>query len=291
MARLRGAATRALRRALPNVIVDRLVRSLGTEELRAAISECAFSELDLSAAEMKEWTLRYCPRTLEVYRDPQHKKIIEFYSTFQILRPEHGHVVMDAAGGAHGYLSRLDCRRRTLQDIRISEATRQQLGDAVEYLEGDAASIPLPDGSVDRISCHHSFEHFQGDSDMTFIREVQRLLAPGGRCVILPIFLVDRYSEVTDRLSLTLKFDPASQRVIDPTAAIPGGRPSGHYARAYDLAAFRRRVLDNIDRSRFAVTIVAVTMDGAPVPDMARPCHRQATAFNFPYRALVIDRT
>ena len=207
-----------------------------------------------------------------------------------MLKPSPEHVFLDAAGGARGYLARLACKRRLLQDIRISQSTRDQLGPGVEYIEGDAGAIPLPDKSVDRISCHHSFDHFQGTSDSTFIKEVQRLLTMGGRCCIVPLFIVDRYSEITDKLSLKFKFDPRSLRVIDPTASLPGGKPSGHYARTYDGRAFQQRILQHIDTSRFRVAVLSMTIDGQMVPDMSLACHRAVTGLNFPYRVLVIER-
>ena len=49
--------------------------------------------------------------------------------------------------------------------------------------------MPLDSGSIDKIALHCSFEHFEGTSDSGFIREMDRILAPGGRCCILPLYL------------------------------------------------------------------------------------------------------
>ena len=168
---------------------------------------------------------------------------------------------------------------------------RRRLGDAIVCIECDAGTIPLPGASVDRISCHHSFEHFQGASDVGFIHEVQRLLRPGGRCCIVPLFVGTRYVEVTDALTLARKFDGRSVRVIDPTASIPGGEWCGNYARIYDARAVRERLLAAIRPDCFTVTLARVKLDGEDVPDLTLDCHRHVTAVNRPYVAMLIERT
>jgi hypothetical protein len=279
-----------VRLTFPNLVVDRLVRSLAWDDLSRGLGNVGLGTLDLSSNELRDWAGEYYPGYPRTFGDFRHKKLIEFFISFKILSPDGGHVFMDAAGGANSYLAKLPCKRKVLQDIRVPDSTRAVLGPGVDYIEGDAGSIPLPDGSVDRISCHHSFEHFQGDSDSSFIGEVQRLLAVGGKCCIVPLFLANRYAEITDRVSLGFKFDPASRRVIDPTALIPGGEYSGNYARVYSVEALQRRVIRGLDLSRFSVTILSVTLDGELVPDMSLDCHRIVTAVNYPYRALVLHR-
>jgi hypothetical protein len=283
-------AVRTIRESFPNAIVDRLVHSVAWEELTKQIDNCVLAASELSSRKLQDWAAEYYPDYLATFGDLRHKKLIEFYTTFRILSPCSQHVFMDAAGGANGYLAHLRCRKKILQDKRISTSTREALGPDVQYLEGDAGAIPLPDRSVDCIACHHSFEHFQGDSDTAFIKEVQRLLAVGGRCCIVPLFIVNRYCEITDRISFRLKFDRGSLRIIDPTAVIPGGSGSGNYARAYDVSAFQRRVMQGVDLARFKVSICSLSIDGEVLPDMSLRCHKTTTGLNFPYRALVIDR-
>ena len=282
---------RPMRQSFPNLIVDHLMHSLSWEELTRNIGNCDLAELQLSSKELQDWANEYYPDWLEIFGNLRHKKLIEFYITFKLLSPRKNHVFMDAAGGGNGYLAKLACKSKVLQDIRISNSTRKKLGLDINYVEGNASSIPLPDKSVDRISCHHSFEHFQGSSDIDFIKEVQRILTVGGKCCIVPLFFANRYAEITDRISLKFKSDPSSFRVIDPTATIPGRDYSGNYARVYDVPAFQRRIMQSIDLSRFVVTIFSVEIDGELLPDMSLECHKIATALNFPYRAFVIQRS
>lgn len=63
---------------------------------------------------------------------------------------------------------------------------------------GNAARIPLQSGSVSKMSLHNSLEHFEGRSDIRFFREAQRLLRPGGKLLVAPLFIGEAYSTVKD---------------------------------------------------------------------------------------------
>lgn len=279
-----------LKRSIPSLIADRVIKSLSWGSLKSALA-CEAGELFLDSVGLKNWLAEFIPDYGARFDVASHKKLLEFYTSYCLLRPDRDSVFMDVAGGADGYLNTLNCSRRILQDLRIRGEARKRLGIEVECIEGDAGAIPVPDESVDCISCHHSFEHFQGDSDINFIKEVQRILRNGGRCCIVPIFIGSVYAELTDRISLGFKFDHCSVRVIDPTATLPGGRASGNYARVYDVAAFNRRVVSSLDPRICKLRVLSLILDGALVPDMSLPCHNIVTAINYPYRAMVIEKT
>jgi hypothetical protein len=104
------------------------------------------------------------------------------------------------------------------------------------------------------MSLHCSFEHFEGWSDRDFILEAARVLAPGGRLCIVPLYLAPEYSE--ERIqTMTLggeshARDPGSQfsRVYDPPSlAERVVKPAKEF---FDLAVFRTR---NMDRLRAAL--------------------------------------
>ena len=272
-----------------NLIVDRMVKPISFDELRG-VKGADVEYFNVNRSEYEQWIRAYYPEWQNQFGSVLHKKLIEFFTTFALLDPRPDDVFMDAAGAAHSYLPNISCTTKYLQDIRISQYHKTKLGNDIEYLESDAGSIPLPDESIDKISCHHSFEHFQGNSDTLFINEVQRLLKPGGRCSIIHIFIGSRFLEVTDAISFKRKFDGKSRRVIDPTAAIPGGRQCGNYARIYDLGAFQERVMGSIDPDKFKVTISELRLNGDILPDLTLDCHKHVTAINRPYRALTIER-
>jgi SAM-dependent methyltransferase len=272
-----------------NLIVDRVVTRISTEVLHI-LKNVEVSYHDLKQPDYLQWIMTYYPEWQQYFSDIRYKKLLEFFITFTFLQIAPTDVFMDAAGAITSYIRNVECEKKYMQDIRISQGVKIQMGLDIDFIESDAGAIPLPDASVDKISCHHSFEHFQGNCDTMFIMEVQRLLRPGGRCCIVPIFILDRYAEVTDIVTLARKFDRKSTRVIDPSAVLPGGRACAHYARIYDVDAFQKRVLDVIDRSRFAVVLQEITMEGSPIPDLNLECHRKIAKLEQPYRAMTITR-
>ena len=66
---------------------------------------------------------------------------------------------------------------------------------------GDAASLPVPDGFATKMALHCSLEHFESDSDIRFFQEAHRVLSPGGKLVVVPLYLTERYFILTIRLS------------------------------------------------------------------------------------------
>jgi len=96
---------------------------------------------------------------------------------------------------------------------------------------GDASNLPLRDGTVTKIALHNSFEHFEGDGDTRFIREAQRVLAPGGKMCIVPLFIAETYAEESDA------------GWVDDQGVKHSWGIGARFARHYDLAQFKRRVL------------------------------------------------
>ena len=111
-----------------------------------------------------------------------------------------------------------------------------------DRIGGSAADLPLPDGFATKLVLHNSIEHFENDADIGFLREAQRILRPGGVCVILPIFMAAHFSDITDPFvdRSGLRFDPGAR--VHYVRHWAGGRFSRHY----DVAALRTRLLANL---------------------------------------------
>lgn len=272
----------------PNVVAD--AHGVPVELVAfERITQIRLETLEVDESAYRTFVDRYFPDWQSRFGHVQHKKLLEFYLSYTLLDPSESDVFLDAAGGVDSYLPNLPCRRRYLQDIRITDALRQRLGPSIEYVESGADAIPLANGSVDKISVHHSFEHFQAQADVGFLTEVQRLLSPGGRCCIVPLFVGLEYVELTDSFRGPPGFDPAALRIRDPTATLPGGEACGHFARVYDLSAFVRRVIGSIDTASFSVRLVEAVSRDRSLPDPSIPTHRSVARINFPYRALVVE--
>lgn len=57
----------------------------------------------------------------------------------------------------------------------------------------DAGDMKLPDGFASAMSLQCAFETFQGDADIRFIREAERVLNEKGRFAIVPLYIDDKY--------------------------------------------------------------------------------------------------
>ena len=98
-----------------------------------------------------------------------------------------GKRVLDVASG-EGYGSHLIARTAAsvtgvdLSIDAVNHATSKYRRDSLRYLSASCTDIPLPDASFDLIVSFETIEHVTEHEE--FLREVNRLLAPGGMFVI-----------------------------------------------------------------------------------------------------------
>ena len=89
-------------------------------------------------------------------------------------------------GGGDGALA-IALSGRVRRVVAVEASSEMAAGvapaDNVEVLVRDAPPYPLPDGSVDLAFTCHFLEHLRDDDALMHLREMHRLLAPGGRYV------------------------------------------------------------------------------------------------------------
>lgn len=80
----------------------------------------------------------------------------------------------------------------------------------------DAACLPLPDQSISKATLHCALEHFEGDADYRLITELGRVLKPGGKACIAPLYLHTEYVGLTDPMvdRTGQAWDPAMKPVF-----------------------------------------------------------------------------
>lgn len=178
------------------------------------------------------------------------EKYLEHYVSLRLLEPRAGQKLIDVAS-MNSPFSEIAAGLYGLttyrQDIMYPEGVHERT------IGGDAASMPVPDGFVDHLVMHCSFEHFEGDSDSRFIREASRVLKPGGRLCILPVYTSSTYAIQTHPRGLRrqhIQFEQGDTVFV----ADEWGPP---HARFYDAGALMRRVvsqLGDLDLTIFHVT-------------------------------------
>ena len=109
------------------------------------------------------------------------------------------------------------------------------------YRQEDATATSFGDGDVQAASLQCAFEMFQGDADIGLIRELKRILAPGGRCIISPLYMHTHYCGY----STAEYFD---RGYADPGAVtyVRRGCRGVPFSRKYDAKNLKTRILDTI---------------------------------------------
>jgi len=124
-----------------------------------------------------------------------HEKALEHFVAATLLSLDPGDTYIDVASEhspAAEIYGRLFGCKTFRQDLAYPEGMN---GDRIG---GDAASMPVPDGFASKMALHCSFEHFEGDADMRFARQLDRVLRKGGRACFLPLYLFTQFAVQTD---------------------------------------------------------------------------------------------
>ncbi|MGQ0604261.1 MAG: class I SAM-dependent methyltransferase [Anaerolineales bacterium] len=115
-----------------------------------------------------------------------------------------------------------------------------------DVIGGDAANMPISNAFASKMALHCSFEHFEGEADIRFIREIKRVLKPGGAVCFVPLYLFDRYAIQTDpKVSMPagMQFETDAIIYCHPTWA-------NRHGRFYDPAHFMTRIYNNLNGLR-----------------------------------------
>lgn len=126
-----------------------------------------------------------------------------------------------------------------------------------DTIGGNAADLPLDDGFATALCLHCSFEHFEGDSDWQFIREASRVLKPGGRLCIVPLYLSTEYSVLTDPAVL-----PRDCSFFEPDAVLHCVRGYGNrHGRFYDAVHLVSRIVPRLGPLQLTVQYLTNVTD------------------------------
>ena len=190
-------------------------------------------------------------------KDPKQnfvEKTLEHYVSLSFLPLHQGASFMDIAAATSPFSDIIRSKYPVLkaykQDlIFTSDFENNKIG-------GDAAHIPLPNDSIDAATLHCSLEHFEGQSDTLFFKEIERILKPGGRLVVLPFYLAYAYTNHVDPVFNLLRGHRV-QLDDDPRMQLRYAAWKQFFSRHYDPIALQKRILSNVPR--LDLTIYRVT--------------------------------
>jgi SAM-dependent methyltransferase len=72
----------------------------------------------------------------------------------------------------------------SLAAVQAAYRVSRQLGDAPEFVTGDARSLPFPDGSFDVVYSYSVLQHFSKEDARASVAEAARVVRRGGRVLI-----------------------------------------------------------------------------------------------------------
>jgi len=118
-----------------------------------------------------------------------------------------------------------------------------------ELIGADAGAMPVEAGFASKMTLHCSFEHFAFGADSRFVKECERVLRPGGKVCIIPLYILPEYCV---RVDPTLEADIS---ISDTEGAdkvyVRGYRVD--YGRFYNPESFRKRILEQTTGLNFTV--------------------------------------
>ncbi|MDG1418756.1 MAG: class I SAM-dependent methyltransferase [Maricaulis sp.] len=183
-------------------------------------------------------------------------KFTEWHTTIECAKRIKAKRILDLGAAYNGFArvatARLPAANVIMADLifkpgltdvspRISE-----LGVNAGKLEG------IEDSSIDLICAHNAFEHFCGDADTLCIREMERVLKPGGVAVITPFQGIAKHTLSINPFSCFVAEDDAADMedaILDETKvenALVRFNPGmvSAFARSYEFRSFKRRLID-----------------------------------------------
>ena len=128
-------------------------------------------------------------------------KCYEHFFSFQLANIKKGKTVADIAcsnSPVHKILSDFyGCEEVFRQDLQFSQNHPLVIAQVNRLIGGDASNLRVESEKFDALLLHNSWEHFEGESDLKFLFEAERILKKGGIVAIIPLFLSKQTYQVT----------------------------------------------------------------------------------------------
>ncbi len=178
------------------------------------------------------------------------EKSLEHYLSTQFLDLKNGDVFIDIANDHSPvpeiFSSLFNCIVYR-QDIVFPE------GISGLMIGGNAATMPVRDGFASKIALHCSFEHFERDDDINFIREVNRVLFSGGKMVVCPLYLSISHIIQTNPWYVT----KSETETFDSTALIYCAKNwNNRHGRFYDANALDSRIRSALESLTLTLYVI-----------------------------------
>jgi SAM-dependent methyltransferase len=226
---------------------DRTKDPLGNYEYFCGLRErllnsgVVVEDVAVDVAAFRTWLKQY-PEIESSYRnlgDAHIEKCLEHYLSYTYLRLSPGDIFVDVAAAGSPYAGLLR-RRMNIESYRLDLAYPK--GIQGNNIGADAGNTGLPDGFASTLALHCAFECFMGEADANFVYEASRILKPGGRYLIVPLYLDETYFISTSPYC-------NQENVVIDSGALKVWRDDSHkapFSRHYSPEVFFERIYSRI---------------------------------------------
>lgn len=200
-----------------------------------------FTTFEINPTQYRSFKDFFSPPPLSLYAiNCRDKKMMEHFIAYDLLNLGKGDRYLDVASENSPFPEML--RDRMGVEAYSLDLTYKN-GLHGYQIGASAGKIPIEDNWLDYASLQCAFEHFQGEIDSQFIRELSRILRPGGKCVILPLYMSTELVNIYDPL---LYKSWQKKHADDDATIIAEIELGGFYERFYDPNSLRRIFIPDI---------------------------------------------
>jgi SAM-dependent methyltransferase len=137
------------------------------------------------------------------YRSNLAEKSLEHFITLQFLQPTPADIFIDVASEGSPLP---DIVTRLFRTTSYAQDIMYPAGISGRRIGGDACEMPVPDGFATKVALTCSLEHFEGNGDSRLFHEIARILRPGGKVAVAPLYIFNKSVTLTDpRYSATVE--------------------------------------------------------------------------------------
>jgi hypothetical protein len=183
------------------------------------------------------------------------EKLVEHWISAQLLGLEHfspQDIYVDVAACGSPWVRTLR-ERLGLQAFAIDLVVDKAFRGQPYYRAENATQTPFRAASVKGASLHCAFEMFVRDDDTQLIDELARVLVPGGKAVIVPLYMHTHYcAYATPEYYGRQLADPAAKEYVRLDCS---GVPS---SRKYDAAVLTERILKRVHARGMTYRLLAL---------------------------------
>ncbi|MGD2090162.1 MAG: methyltransferase domain-containing protein [Candidatus Aminicenantes bacterium] len=194
--------------------------TIGFDPVKLKEINAAVKRIDVNFRDYKKWMnkIKYKKNYPKYVREfPQglllNKKSLQHYLSIKLLGIDKAknkrQTCLDVASSQSVFPDILTAKYAVKKAYRQDWLYKQ--GVHGDRIGGNATAIPLPPHSIDKISLHCSWEHFEDNSDVEFIKEAHRLLKEKGTVCIIPLYMAEEYFAVTSPGIWLEKYSPVTR--------------------------------------------------------------------------------